>query len=220
MTLQPLEPVPTSTPATPPRRVVLAVSAASGSRYAALLLQEIVQSVPHVAVVLSETAPQVIVLELGLDLAPEQVTAATLLEGRSVPAGHELVQYDADDYHAPFASGSNAYDAMVIVPCSQGLLGRIAHGVSDNLIARAADVCLKERRRLVVVPRETPLSLVHLRNWVTLTEAGAIVLPACPSFYHRPQSVEAVLMSVVDRILSHLGLARRGAFRWGEEGDL
>ncbi|MBI2302819.1 MAG: UbiX family flavin prenyltransferase [Armatimonadetes bacterium] len=204
-------------PARPaPRRLVLAVSGASGSGYAALFLQQAVRLVPEVAVVLSEVAPQVIRLELGVP-DEDEVTAETLLQGVPVPPGHRLTQYRLDDYRAPFASGSNAYDAVVICPCSQGLLGHIAHGVGESLITRAADVCLKERRLLIVVPRETPLGVVHLRNMTTLAELGAVVLPAMPSFYHRPQSVREVMLSVVDRILAHLGLERSGTFRWGEE---
>ena len=201
----------------PPHRLLIAISGASGSRYAALLLQQVVPRVPEVGVVLSRIAPRVIAHELGLQLSNQRCDPTALLDGVPVPAGHTLRLYGIQDYDAPFASGSNACDAMVIVPCSQGLIGRIASGVSDCLITRAADVCLKERRKLVIVPREAPLSLIHLRNWTTLTEAGAIVLPACPSFYHRPETVDAVLMSVVDRILAHVGLPRGDAFAWGRD---
>lgn len=172
---------------------------------------------PEVAVVLSKVAPRVIAHELGLRLG-QRFDPHELLDAPP-PDDHRLAAYGLLDFDAPFASGSNAYDAMVIVPCSQGLLGRIAHGTGETLIERAADVCLKERRPLIVVPREAPLSLIHLRNWTTLTEAGAVVLPACPSFYHRPETVDAALMSVVDRILDHLGLRRQGAYHWREEGD-
>lgn len=200
-----------------PQRIVVAVSGASGSRYAALLLQQLVQTVPTVAVVLSKIAPRVIVHELGLQVSNKGFDPVLLLEGVSLPEGHQLQSYGLMDYGAPFASGSNAYDAMVIVPCSQGMLARVAHGMADTLIERAADVCLKERKPLVVVPREAPLSLVHLRNWTALTEAGGIVLPACPSFYHRPETVAAAMMSVVDRILAHVGVERSGSYRWGDE---
>jgi 4-hydroxy-3-polyprenylbenzoate decarboxylase len=198
-------------------RLVIAISGASGSRYAALLLQHVVTRVPDVAVVLSSVAPRVIVHELGLSLSNRRFDPALLLGDVTLPPGHRLKAWGIADFSAPFASGSNACDAMVIVPASQGLIGRIAAGVSDCLITRAADVCLKERRPLIVVPREAPLSLIHLRNWTTLTEAGAVVLPACPSFYGRPETVEAVMMTVVDRILAHLGLGREGAYHWGED---
>ena len=203
----------------PPTRLVLAISGASGSRYAALLAQQVVQRVPEVAVVLSRVAPRVIAHELGVSMSHKKFDPTLLLDGQPIPAGHSLHAYGLDDYNAPFASGSNAYDAMVICPCSQGLLGRIAHGISDDLVTRAADVCLKERRPLILVPREAPLSLIHLRNWTAVTEAGAIVLPACPSFYHRPQTVDEVMLSVVDRILAQLGLPRAEAYRWSSDDE-
>ncbi|NUQ00872.1 MAG: UbiX family flavin prenyltransferase [Armatimonadetes bacterium] len=202
----------------PPRRLVVAVSGASGSRYAALFLQQAVRLVPEVAVVLSKIAPRVIVHELGLQ--PSRSFEPTMmLDGVAVPEGHRLTAYGLMDFNAPFASGSNAYDAMVIVPCSQGLIGHLVAGLADTLITRAADVCLKERRPLIVVPREAPLSLIHLRNWTALTECGGTVLPACPSFYQRPQSLDEAMLSVVDRILAHLELTRPGAYHWGEETD-
>ena len=203
----------------PPRRIVVAISGASGSRYAALLLQHLVPRVPEVAVVLSKVAPRVVAHELGLNLSNRRFDAAELLDGQPIPDGHRLKAWGIADYNAPFASGSNCYDAMVVVPCSQGLLGRIAHGISDCLITRGADVCLKERRRLILVPREAPLSLIHLRNWTAASEAGAVILPACPSFYGRPETVDAVLMTVVDRILAQLGLPRGDAYQWGGDAE-
>jgi 4-hydroxy-3-polyprenylbenzoate decarboxylase len=119
--------------------------------------------------------------------------------------------------NVPFVSGSARFDAMVIVPCSMATLGRIASGCSDSVLLRAADVFLKERRKLIVVPRETPWNLIHARNVVTLLEAGAIVLPAVPSFYSRPSSLTAVVDTVVWRILDQIGLPSRGAYRWGEK---
>ena len=118
--------------------------------------------------------------------------------------------------NVPFVSGSARFDAMVICPCSMGTLGRIAAGVSDNTILRAADVFLKERRKLILVPRETPWSLIHARNVCTVIEAGALVLPASPGFYGRPVTIEKLVDTVVDRILDHLGLPSNGAFRWAE----
>ncbi|MCC7491843.1 MAG: UbiX family flavin prenyltransferase [Fimbriimonadaceae bacterium] len=202
----------------PPQRLIVAISGASGSRYAALLLQQVVPRVPQVAVVYSRVAPRVITHELDLP-AGRGTDPLALLDDIVVPAGHRVQRYGLNDYSAPFASGSNAYDAMVIIPCSQGLIGRIAAGLAETLIERAADVCLKERRPLLLVPRETPLSQIHLRNWLSLTEAGAIILPACPSFYHRPQTVDAVLLSVVDRVLAHLDLPRPEAYQWTGEGE-
>jgi 4-hydroxy-3-polyprenylbenzoate decarboxylase len=121
--------------------------------------------------------------------------------------------------NVPFASGSTRFDAMVIAPCSMGTLGRIAAGTADTTILRAADVFLKERRRLILVPRETPWNLIHARNVCTLLEAGATVLPASPHFYGRPASVQAVADTVVARILDQLGLPAPGAFRWTENAE-
>ncbi len=195
----------------PPERLVVAVGAASGAAYARLLLEAVVPVVPEVAVVLSRTAPTVIAAELDL---PHDDLLADL-----PPAVGQVTRWAGDDYNAPFASGSNAYDAMVVVPASGGLLGRLAAGVSDSLITRAADVCLKERRPLILVPRETPLNTIHLRNQLLLAEAGALILPASPSFYQRPQTVREVLLTVVDRILDHLALPRPNSPRWAEDSD-
>ena len=119
--------------------------------------------------------------------------------------------------NAPFASGSNAPDAMVIIPCSMGTLGRIAHGYSEDVLLRAADVVLKEKKKLILVPRETPLNLIHVKNFELLLQAGATILPANPSFYTRPQTVEQVVDTVVARVLDHLGVAHKLVARWKEE---
>jgi 4-hydroxy-3-polyprenylbenzoate decarboxylase len=121
-----------------------------------------------------------------------------------------------DDFRIPFASGSNPPDAVVIAPCSMGMLGRIAHGVSTSVLERCADVALKEKKPLVLVPRETPLSSIHLENMLTLSRAGAEILPACPGFYHRPASVEELVDFVVSRILSRVGVGSALHSRWGE----
>src|SRR5205814_9732972 len=126
-------------------------------------------------------------------------------------------QHSENDMNVPFVSGSARFDAMVIVPCSMATLGRIASGSSDSVLLRAADVFLKERRKLILVPRETPWNLIHARTVVTLLETGAIVLPAIPSFYSRPSSLIAVVDTVVWRILDQIGLPRQGAYRWGEQ---
>ena len=195
-----------------PQRLVIAVSGASGSRYARLLLEHAIPLVPEIGLVVSRVAPQVIAEELDLP-------GGDLLAGLTIPDGHRVERYAIDNYRAPFASGSNVFDAMVVVPCSQGLIGRMAHGISDCLISRAADVFIKERRKLILVPREMPMSTLHLRNQLTLAEAGALILPACPNFYHRPETVEQVMLTVVDRILSHLDLRRPGSRRWSEEAE-
>jgi 4-hydroxy-3-polyprenylbenzoate decarboxylase len=156
-----------------------------------------------VHLVLSAYARQVIAEELG-ELA--------------VPTGVHV--HGDKSMNVPFASGSAQFDGMVVVPCSMGTMGRIASGVSDSVILRAADVFLKERRKLILVPRETPWSLIHARNAVTLLEAGAILLPASPGFYAHPKTIEELVDSLVARILDHLGLPAPAAFRWAEPRSL
>ena len=128
-------------------------------------------------------------------------------------------EHSGTDMNVPFVSGSARFDAMVVVPCSMGTLGRIASGLSDSVLLRAADVFLKERRKLILVPRETPWNLIHARNVMTLLEAGAIILPAIPSFYSRPSSVTDLVDTVVWRILDQIGLPPPNAYRWGEKSD-
>jgi 4-hydroxy-3-polyprenylbenzoate decarboxylase len=187
-------------------RLVVALTGASGAPYARRLL-EVLKHMraagegPEVAVVLSPTAQEVWALECGGDLR-DFVAPLPIWGGR--------------DYKAPFASGSAGWDAMVIVPCSMSTVARVAHGTSDSLLTRAADVMIKERRNLVVVPRETPLSPIHLENLLALARLGVTVLPAMPSFYGQPTSVEAVLDTVVARVLDHLGLPNDLTRRWGE----
>jgi len=137
------------------------------------------------------------------------------LDDLKIPSG--VSQHSEKNMNVPFVSGSARFDAMVIVPCSMATLGRIASGSSDSVLLRAADVFLKERRKLILVPRETPWNLIHARNVVTLLEAGAIVLPAIPSFYCRPGSVTAVVDTVVWRILDQIGLPNPAAYRWGQK---
>ena len=182
-----------------PKKIVVAITGASGSIYAERLLTKLEAMGPGVEVglVLSKNAPDVWEHELGK------------------PFVSSFRQYDRQDFRAPFASGSARYEHMVIVPCSMGTLGRIAHGISDDLTTRAADVILKERRQLICVVRDTPFNLIHLDNMRSLTLAGATLLPAMPSFYSRPQTIEAVVDTVVDRIVDQLGLSQQ-TYRWGE----
>jgi 4-hydroxy-3-polyprenylbenzoate decarboxylase len=183
-------------------KLVIAGTGASGAIYLQRLLARLDPAAHEVHVVLSAYARQVIAEELGqLDL----------------PAGMTL--HGDKSMNVPFVSGSAAFDAMVVVPCSMGTLGRIASGVSDSVILRAADVFLKERRRLILVPRETPWNLIHARNAVTLLEAGAVLLPASPGFYSRPKSLEALVDSLVDRILDQIGLPVPEAFRWAQSAQ-
>jgi 4-hydroxy-3-polyprenylbenzoate decarboxylase len=184
-------------------KIVIAGTGASGTIYLQRLLARLDARAHEIHLVLSEHAREVAAEELaGPLIVPEGIT-----------------RHDDRSMHVPFTSGSARFDAMVIVPCSMGTIGRIAAGTSENNILRAADVFLKERRKLILVPRETPWSLVHARNVVAVIEAGALVLPAMPSFYHRPRSVEEAADTVVFRILDHLNLPVPGARRWQEEGQ-
>jgi flavin prenyltransferase len=181
-------------------KLVVAVGGASGSVYAKRLLDALVPlaSTVEIGLVFTRSGEEVWKHEIG-----------------DIPA-YPFKRYGLRDFRAPFASGSAGWDAMVVIPCSTGGLARIAHGISDDLVGRAADVMLKERRRLVLVVRETPLSTIHLENMLAVTRAGAVVLPAAPSFYSKPASIEAVLDTVVGRVLDQLGLPNRLMPRWGE----
>ena len=184
-------------------KLVLAATGASGSIYMERLLARLDPRAHEIYLVMSQHAGQV---------------AASELPGGKLHVPESVHRHDDRSMYVPFTSGSTHFDAMVIVPCSMGTLGRIAAGTSDNNILRAADVFLKEQRRLILVPRETPWNLIHARNVVTVMEAGAIVLPAVPSFYHRPGTVEAVADTGVFRILHHLGLPVADAPR-GQETE-
>lgn len=173
-------------------KIVVAITAASGAIYARQLLETLVasQEVDRIAVIYSANA-----------------RAVVAHEGEKMPESAKIEEFDNDNLFAAPASGSARWDAMVVVPSSVGTIGRVASGVSQTLIERAADVMLKERRRLIFVVRETPYSLIHLRNMVSLTEAGAVILPATPSFYSLPQDIEAVCQTVTERVTSILNLA-------------
>ena len=182
-------------------KLVIAVTGASGSMYAQRLLEQIAKAkkVEECHVVLSEHAQEVAATELGA-------------KGLTIPKGMKV--HGDKTMQVPFASGSAKFEAMAIIPCSMGTLGRIAHGYSDGTIARTADVFLKEKRKLILVPRETPWNLVQARNVVTLLEAGAMMLPAIPSFYGKPKTVEDVVDTVVARVLDHLQLPNDLVKRW------
>lgn len=181
-------------------KLVIAATGASGTIYLQRLLEQIDCAAHEVHLVISGHARQV---------------AAQEVDELRIPSG--ISQHGENDLNVPFVSGSARFDAMVIVPCSMATLGRIASGCSDSALLRAADVFLKERRKLILVPRETPWSLIHARNVVTMLEAGAIVLPAIPSYYSRPQSVNEVADTVVWRILDQIGLPNPRAYRWKDE---
>jgi 4-hydroxy-3-polyprenylbenzoate decarboxylase len=191
-------------------RLVVGITGASGAPYALRFLEEAARYYADIYVALSDQALQVISLETDRVVNPRNLSAETLL-GHPCPALHFL---DKKDYFSPPASGSFRHDGMVIVPCSMGTAGRIANGISDDLITRAADVCLKERRKLILVPRETPWNLIHLRNMTQLAEAGAIILPAAPGFYHKPQTMADLVDHVVGRILQQLGIEQTLVPQW------
>lgn len=186
------------------RRIIIGITGASGSVYARLLVEHLLRSqeVAELAVVLSDNGK-----------------AVAEYEGQAFPSGKSdprIRYFGNGDMFAPPASGSAGYDSMAVIPCSMGTAGRIASGVSDSLITRAADVMLKERRRLILVPREAPYGTIHLRNMTALSECGAIVMPASPSFYSRPGDIEELCMTVVERVLSLLEIDG-DRYRWGND---
>ncbi len=183
-------------------KLVVAITGASGSIYAKLLLEKLLaikEQWQELAVVMTDNAKEVWKTELQNEDFSK----------------YPVKTYGIKDFSAPFASGSGQFDTMIIIPCSMGTLGRIANGTSDDLIIRAADVVLKERRKLVCVIRDTPYNLIHIRNMETITLAGGIICPATPSFYSRPSTIEAVAATVVDRVIDLCGL-KISSFRWGK----
>jgi flavin prenyltransferase len=193
------------------QKIVIAITGASGSVYAKVLLTKLLllkDQIAEISVVMTENAKSVWQTELGND------------EYKNF----DVKYYTQQDFNAPFASGSGQYNTMIIVPCSMGTLGRIATGISNDLITRAADVILKERRKLICVARDTPYNLIHIKNMETITLAGGIVCPATPSFYSLPKTIEEVAATVVDRIIDLAGL-KQDSYRWGSplnppKGDL
>jgi flavin prenyltransferase len=199
--------------------VTLGLTGASGMAYGLRLLECLLGADARVALIYSQAAQIVAKQELDLVLpARPQDAQAYFAERYRVPGG-ALQVYGREDWYAPVASGSNPTDAMVICPCSMGTLAGLATGLADNLIERAADVALKERRPLIVVPRETPLSLLHLENMTRLARAGAVILPANPGFYHRPQRVEDLIDFIVARVLDQLGVPHAISARWGRDAE-
>lgn len=184
------------------RRILVCVTGASGSIYAKSLLEKLMLARTQweqLALVMTTNAKEVWNTELNADGWKE----------------FDVLRYETTDFSAPFASGSGQYDTMIVVPCSMGTLGRIATGVSNDLITRAADVVLKERKKLICVVRETPYNLIHIRNMETITLAGGIICPATPSFYSRPSTLQEVAATVTDRVMDLAGLSVK-TFRWGQ----
>lgn len=184
------------------RNIVIAITGASGSVYARILFEKLLlisEQLDEVAIVFSGNAKEIWKYELDEEFIP-------------IPP---FRIYQNDDFFAPFASGSSRFDTMIVCPCSMSAVARIANGISDDLITRASDVMLKERRRLILVPREMPFSLVHIENMKSVTLAGGIICPAIPSFYHKPENMEQLLGTVVDRVL-HLAEFTIASFEWGK----
>jgi 4-hydroxy-3-polyprenylbenzoate decarboxylase len=202
------------------KRITLALTGASGMAYGIRLLECLLRAGCKVDLLLSQAARIVAKQELDLQLPGGNAELVAFFDARFTGkhGGHygKLAVYGKEEWFAPAASGSNPADAMVVCPCTMGSLAAIAHGLADNLIERAADVMLKEKRPLILVARETPFSLIHLRNMTALTEAGATILPANPGFYHRPQNVDQVIDFIVARILDQLGIAHDLMPRWGD----
>ena len=183
-------------------KIIVAVTGASGSIYARQLVENLLrcEEVREVALIVSRC---------GREVMEYEESEITLKDSR-------ITIFDNDDMFSPVASGSSGYDAMVVTPCSMGTLSRVAMGISSDLISRAADVVLKERRRLILVTREAPLSQIHLRNMLSITESGGIILPASPSFYSHPKSIEELCMTVTERVIQLLGIDAPH-FKWGEK---
>lgn len=194
------------------KRLVVALGGASGAIYAVRFLRQAVKHYDEIYVTMSRNAAAVLLTEMDIRMSEP-------------PQGSDLVGFDAPqirfcrpgDFFTPPASGSFRHAGMVIIPCSMGTAGRIANGISDDLTTRAADVCLKEGRKLIIVARETPWNLIHLRNMTQLAEAGATILPAVPAFYHRPQTIEDLVDTVVARVLQNLGVEHDLMKEWQAE---
>jgi 4-hydroxy-3-polyprenylbenzoate decarboxylase len=199
-----------------PKTICLAWTGASGMPYGLRLLECLLAAGCRVHLLYSAAAQTVARQEMALELPSRPGEAETLLRQRFAGLPGTLAVHGREAWFSPLASGSNPPDAMVVCPCSMGSLAAIAQGLADNLIERAADVVLKEGRPLVLVPRETPFSVLHLENMLRLARAGAVILPPAPGFYHHPQRVEDLVDFVVARVLDRIGVAHRLMARWGE----
>lgn len=204
---------------TPPRTVTLAFTGASGMPFGLRLLECLVAARCRVYLLYSAAAQVVARQECALTLPSQPRETARMFRERFGAADGQITAFAREDWNAPVASGSNPAEAMAICPCSMGSLGAIANGLADNLIERAADVMLKERRPLVLVPRETPLSAIHLANMLRLAQAGAVILPPSPGFYTHPQTVADVVDFVVARVLDQLRVPHALVPRWGEDRE-
>jgi len=198
-------------------KILLAISGASGAIYGLRLAEELLKAGVMLTLTASASGIGVCRLETGMELGGDPAEVVRNLSSRWQTAPERLKVRDINDLWAPEASGSAAPDAMIVAPCSMGTLGRIASGISGNLPERAADVMLKESRPLILVPRETPLSAIHLENMLKLCRAGARIVPAMPAFYHQPQTMEALVDFVVGKVLDQAGVSHNLFTRWGDE---
>lgn len=198
------------------RAITLAITGASGAIYGVRLLEQLLQAGCQVHLLLSSAANVVLATELELTWPAEPQACQQFLIQHYGCQEQQLRVYGKEDWFSPVASGSAAPKQMVICPCSMGTLAAIAHGMSDNLIERAADVVLKERGHLLLVPRETPYSAIHLENMLKLTQLGATLLPASPGFYHKPTTIDELVNFMVARILDHLQIQQTIAPRWAQ----
>ncbi len=195
--------------------ITVAITGASGVQYGLRLMETLIAAGYPIYVLISKAAQMVIAVETDLDLPSHQGKAVALLSERFHAAPGQITLFGKEDWMSPVASGSGAPKRMVVCPCSTGTLSAIAQGASDNLIERAADVVLKERNQLILVVRETPLSSIHLRNMLTLSDMGAVILPASPGFYHQPDSIADLVDFVVARILNQLDISQDLLPGWG-----
>ncbi|MDR3390177.1 MAG: UbiX family flavin prenyltransferase [Sulfuriferula sp.] len=200
----------------PPRSVTLAFTGASGMPYGMRLLQSLLEAGVEVNLLVSAAAQIVAKQELDLSLPSRPHELEALLGERYAARTGQLRVFGREEWFAPVASGSNPADAMVVCPCTMGTLAAIAQGLSDNLIERAADVCIKEQRKLILVPRETPYSAIHLENMLKLARLGVVILPPNPGFYHHPQTIDDLVDFVVARILDQLHIPHQLMARWGQ----
>ena len=197
--------------------ITLAITGASGAAYALRLLELLVQHDLQIFILISNAARVVLETEEGITLPQEPAQAAAFLQERFGAADGQLVVFGSDEWTSPVASGSGAPKQMIVCPCTMGTLAAIAMGASDNLLERAADVVIKERGKLILVPREMPYSSIHLENMLKLSRMGVTILPASPSFYNKPHTISDLVDSVVGRVLDHAGIEHRLQSRWGQD---
>jgi 4-hydroxy-3-polyprenylbenzoate decarboxylase len=200
----------------PQKTITVALTGASGLPYGLALIKTLIQLGHRVYIVTSTAAHVVAKQEMNLDLPSDPQTAERWWQTYTNAADGQLRVFGKQAWFAPIASGSNPADAMVICPCSMGSLAAVAHGMSDNLLERAADVMIKEKRPLIIVPRESPFSVIHLRNMLSLTEQGVVILPPSPGFYTHPKTIDDLVHFVVARILDQLSIEHSMEKRWGE----